>query len=156
MKVSAQGVLVTQEGYPILAAEASGLAGVGSSANPALNAPEARRIQLLDASGPVTINEKGEIYVGDRLFSRLSLTEFTNTQGLRKVGGQLFEVHPPSQGINARSTRVHQGVIETSNVNPIEEMTNMIKANRLFEQDLKALKTYGELLGKEANEVGKL
>jgi hypothetical protein len=26
----------------------------------------------------------------------------------------------------------------------------------LFEQDLKALKTYGELLGKEVNEVGKL
>jgi flagellar basal body rod protein FlgG len=41
-------------------------------------------------------------------------------------------------------------------VNPIEEMTNLIKANRLFEHDLKAMKTYGDLMGREVNDVGKL
>jgi flagellar basal body rod protein FlgG len=35
-------------------------------------------------------------------------------------------------------------------------MTNLIKANRLFEQDLKAMKTYGELMGREVNDIGKL
>jgi len=35
-------------------------------------------------------------------------------------------------------------------------MSHMISANRIFEQNLKALKTYGELMGKEVNEVGKL
>jgi flagellar basal-body rod protein FlgG len=51
---------------------------------------------------------------------------------------------------------IRQGVLEGSNVNPIEEMTHLIKANRLFEEDLKAIKTYGELMGREANDVGKL
>jgi flagellar basal body rod protein FlgG len=51
---------------------------------------------------------------------------------------------------------VRQGLLETSNTNPIEEMTNLIQANRLFEQDLKSLKTYHELMGREANDIGKL
>ena len=156
LKLSAQGVLVTQEGHPVLASEALGIAGETPQSRSNLNSAEARKIQLLDASGPITINQQGEIYIGDRLYTRLSLVEFTNTQGLRKTGGQLFEMHSPSQWVTAKNTRVHQGVVETSNVNPIEEMTNMIKANRLFEHDLKALKTYGELLSKEVNEVGKL
>jgi flagellar basal body rod protein FlgG len=46
-------------------------------------------------------------------------------------------------------------VIETSNVSPIEEMTNLIKANRMFEQDLKAMKVYNEMLGREVNDIGK-
>ena len=37
-----------------------------------------------------------------------------------------------------------------------EEMTNLIKANRMFEHDLKAMKTYGDLLQREANDIGKL
>jgi len=41
-------------------------------------------------------------------------------------------------------------------VNPIEEMANLIKANRLFEHDMKVMRTYNEMLGKEANDIGKL
>ena len=47
-------------------------------------------------------------------------------------------------------------MLEGSNVNPVEEMTNLIKANRLFEADLKVMKTYGEMMGRESNDVGKL
>jgi flagellar basal body rod protein FlgG len=35
-------------------------------------------------------------------------------------------------------------------------MTNLIKANRQFEADLKSLKTYGDLMSREANDIGKL
>ena len=49
-----------------------------------------------------------------------------------------------------------QGMIETSNVNPVEEISNLIKANRMFEQDLKAMKTVNEMLQKEANDIGKM
>ena len=65
---------------------------------------------------------------------------------------------PGAAQVNAPNlqTIVRQGVLETSNVNPIEEMTNMIRTNRNFEQDLKAMKTYGEMLGREVNDIGKL
>jgi flagellar basal-body rod protein FlgF len=47
-------------------------------------------------------------------------------------------------------------MLETSNVNPVEEISNLIRANRMFEQDLKAMKTVNEMLQREVNDVGKL
>ena len=40
-------------------------------------------------------------------------------------------------------------------VNPVEEMTHLIKAHRLYELNMKSLKTYDELMNKEANNIGK-
>ena len=53
-------------------------------------------------------------------------------------------------------TKIFQGMIEKSNVNPVQEMTQLIQSQRMFEQNLKAIKTYDSLMSKEANEVGKL
>jgi flagellar basal body rod protein FlgG len=88
--------------------------------------------------------------------ARLSIVELKDLKKLKKEGGQLFENLDQTNEIPANRTQLRQGMLETSNVNPIEEMTNMIKANRNFEQDLKMIKTYGELLGREANDIGKL
>ena len=83
------------------------------------------------------------------------MTEFQDLRKLKKGGEQLFENLDPVNAVAPQKTQVRQGVLETSNVNPIEEMTNLIKANRLFEQDLKAMKTYGDLMGREANDIRK-
>jgi flagellar basal body rod protein FlgG len=92
------------------------------------------------------------------LLGKISVVEFNDLGKLRKRGAQLFDNRDPAniKTDGKATTVVRQGVLETSNVNPIEEMTNLIKANRLFEHDLKAMKTYGELLGREANDIGKL
>lgn len=161
LKVSPEGRLVNAQGYPVLASQPLGLAGITATGTaPAQGREEqdasGRFINLRDRGVHFDINELGEIYSGDSLIARLSVAEFKDANKLRKYGSQLFENREPSNRISADRTKVRQGVLETSNVNPIEEMTNMIRTNRLFEQDLKALKTYGELLGKEANEIGKL
>ncbi|HAR43476.1 MAG TPA: hypothetical protein DCS07_12730 [Bdellovibrionales bacterium] len=85
--------------------------------------------------------------------------EFRDLKGLRKAGNGVFENRDPNNIVVSQApqqTQVRQGLLETSNVNPIEEMTNLIKANRMFEQDLKAMKTYSDLMGREANDIGKL
>lgn len=172
LKLAMDGRLVTTEGYPVLAAQPGGLATVlpadavqpgqgglttqgGVAAEPALLA---RQIDLRDRTGQLTIAGNGEVYMGDELIARLSVVEFGDPRRLRKEGGQLFaNLDPPgSQARAAASTQVRQGMLETSNVNPVEEMTQLIKANRMFEHDLKAMKTYGDLLGREANDLGKL
>jgi flagellar basal-body rod protein FlgG len=152
LKVGPDGRLLTSEGNPVLSAQPQGLAG--QTENPGDVA--ARFINLKDKGAHFVISGSGEVYAGDTLVARLSVNEFKDLNQVKKVGGQLFENKNPANRVPPSRTLVRQGVLETSNVNPIEEMTNMIKANRLFEQDLKSLKTYGELLGKEANEVGKL
>ncbi len=149
LKVASDGRLVTADGNPILAAESVGVA-------PKSLDLASRFINLRDRGGHIVINGQGEIFSGETLVTRLSVAEFRDLSQLHKIGGQLFENKNPANRVSPEHTLVRQGLLESSNVNPIEEMTNMIKANRLFETDLKALKTYGELLGKEANEVGKL
>ncbi len=165
LKIAPDGKLVTSEGYPVLAATPSGLTvqnvngnsnSVGSSLA-GLNANNAARyINLRDRGNSFSISDAGEIYAGDDLIAKLSIAEFQDLKKLKKSGGQIFSNLDPINKISPQHTQVRQGVIETSNVNPIEEMTNMIKANRLFEQDLKSLKTYGEMMSKESNDIGKL
>lgn len=153
LKMAADGRLVTAEGNPVLSAGAQGLAAAATGGS---GADAARFISLRDRGAQFSINGSGEIYAGDQLVARLSVVEFQDLNKLRKAGGSLFAGDPANALPEPSHTQVRQGMIELSNVNPIEEMTNLIKANRLFEQDLKAMKTYGEIMGKEANDVGKL
>jgi flagellar basal-body rod protein FlgF len=61
---------------------------------------------------------------------------------------------PNPLGSLARAPRVHQGMIESSNVNPILEMTKMIEAQRLFEQNTKLMQTFGEMATR-SSEIGR-
>ncbi len=81
--------------------------------------------------------------------------QFENPDPLNRVGAVVNPNEPASSVVTAK-TVVRQGVIETSNVNPAEEMTNLIKANRLFENNLKSVRAYDEMMRKEVAEVGKL
>jgi flagellar basal-body rod protein FlgF len=168
LKMSMDGRLVTTEGFPVLASQPGGLAaqqqqplvqnGLATQGRvpAALTADPSRFIDLRDRGGAVSITPQGEIYAGDQLIAKLSVVEFQDLNKLRKSGGSMFENKEPANLQEPAHTSVRQGMLEGSNVNPIEEMTNLIKANRLFEEDLKAMKTYGEIMGKEANEIGKL
>ena len=96
--------------------------------------------------------------MNDDLVATLSVVEFGDLKTIRKTAGLSFEnknpvANPPQEAI---ATNVKQGMLETSNVNPVEELSNLIRANRMFEQDLKAMKTVNEMLQKEVNDIGKL
>lgn len=176
LKLAKDGRLVTTEGYPVLASQPGGLAAAllaPSTVQPGQGGPTtqgrvaaepgttpeaiaARFIELGDRGSNFSITQSGEIYSGGELVAQLGVVEFRDPGGLRKLGGALFENRDAANIIRPEKTLVRQGVLEGSNVNPVEEMTTLIKANRLFEHDMKAMKTYGELLGKEANDLGKL
>jgi flagellar basal-body rod protein FlgF len=116
----------------------------------------ARYINFTGHDGSVHINDQGEVYVGEDLVAQLGVVEFTDTKPLRKVGGLLFEnKNPDLPPVAATQTAVKQGMVETSNVNPVQEISNLIRANRMFEEDLKAMKTVNEMLSKEVNDVPK-
>ena len=170
-KIAPDGRLVTTEGYAVLADQAAGIAGqqpgqagapVAAQGRAPAQAPAgppeaARFINLKDAGPRVSITEDGEIYNGEDLVAKLSVVEFKNTNKLKKQGSQLFANSEAANALKpAKQSVIRQGVLEHSNVNPVEEMTNLIRANRLYELDVKAMRTHGEMMGKEANDVGKL
>lgn len=145
-KLSPTGTLVTSEGHPVLSKGAEGDAAAAG-----------REINLADREGSFHVNESGEAFMGDDKVADLNVVEFANLNLIRKIGSTNFENKNPQQNPPqaATNTMVKQGMVETSNVNPVQEISNLIRANRMFEQDLKAMKTVNEMLSKEVNEVGK-
>ncbi len=147
-KISAEGKLVTSEGYPVLSKGEE-----GEVADPA-----GREITIGDLPGAFHVNEQGDVYMGDEKVAQFSIVEFGDLNQMRKVGSSNFEnknalKNPPQI---AEKTQAKQGVVEASNVNPVQEISNLIRANRMFEQDLKAMKTVNEMLSKEVNDIGKM
>jgi flagellar basal-body rod protein FlgG len=137
-KLNAQGQVVTTDGMPIL----SGFQPIPPGAS------------------SVSISEDGQVTVqsssGTQTFS-LTLTRFANPSGLRSLGGNLYEETAASgtpevgkvgeQGYG----RTLQGYIETSNVNIVEEMVNLIVAQRAYEINSKSIQTSDEMLQNVAN-----
>ncbi len=84
---------------------------------------------------------------------QLELARFVNPAGLQSIGGNLFKTTPASgeeiagqPGIEGMA-KTHQGFLEMSNVKVVEEMVNMIVAQRAYEVNSKAIHTSDSMLG---------
>lgn len=132
LKISATGTIVNNDGLPILGFQ-----------------------PVPPGTASVSIAENGEVTVqgasGSQTY-RITLTRFSNPSGLRSLGGNLYEETPSSgtpeggsPGENGFGT-VMQGYIETSNVNIVEEMVNLIVAQRAYEINSKSIQASDEML----------
>jgi flagellar basal-body rod protein FlgG len=86
------------------------------------------------------------------------VVDFAVPDDLRKTGNSLYELKSDtaSRPQPAPETRVQQGFTEASNVNVVEEMTDMITANRVFEATQHAIKAHDQMDDKLINQVGKV
>ncbi len=141
-QVDGNGRLTTKEGYPVL--------------RDGQNDPAQRVINV--GSRNLTVSQAGDIYEGGNLAGRLSVVEFMNMDELQKIGSSMYQLKANSQGVPfaARETKVHQGFVEGSNVNVVEEMTDMITANRVFEATQQTIKAHDQMDDKLINQVGRV
>ena len=84
---------------------------------------------------------------------QMQLTQFSNPQGLEAVGANLWMATPASGEAMIQGedevlilSRVHQGVLEMSNVNMAQEMVDMIRAHRAYDLNARAITTTDEML----------
>ncbi|MDY6821784.1 MAG: flagellar hook-basal body complex protein, partial [Deferribacterota bacterium] len=83
---------------------------------------------------------------------QIEITQFINPQGLEAIGKNLFlpteSSGDPIDGIPGEENfgKIHQGMLEMSNVNLVEEMVNMITAQRAYEVNSKAIQTSDDML----------
>jgi flagellar basal-body rod protein FlgF len=91
---------------------------------------------------------------------RLKLVDFESTRYLKKQGESYWKATDDSgeaQIIDEGSRpKLRQGFLETSNVNPVTEMVEMIEVNRSYEANQKMIQTEDSLLGRLLNEVIKV
>jgi len=135
LKVDNNGVVVTSDGYPVL----SGFQQIPMGASSITIAP----------TGEVTVMSPD----GVQTF-RIQLVRFQNPAGLQSIGGNLYvetlASGAPDMGFPGENGfgRIMQGYLESSNVNIVEEMVNMILAQRAYEINSKSIQTSDEMLAK--------
>jgi len=156
LTLNKDGELVTDQGFRVL----SNLnVSEDILRNPAsietLPKPE-ERILKLPLNTQVTISERGIIENRNGIIGQISLVEFTDLHALKKEGNSLF-ITPSEDNIKRTDVKstLNQGFLEGSNVNAIEEMSELIKAHRHFESIQKAINAYDSISGKAANDIGK-
>lgn len=136
LKRSADGQIVTSDGFPVA---------------PGITIP-------FDAK-KVSINPDGEVYahfddnVEPELIGQFTLAGFTNEKGLEAIGSNLFlETNASGPALAATPGQeglgnLLQGYLEESSVNPVREITELIKAQRGYELNAKVITAADQMLG---------
>ncbi|SCL91171.1 flagellar hook-basal body protein [Sporanaerobacter sp. PP17-6a] len=105
----------------------------------------------------IEIRKNGEIVVDGAVVDSLDIVDLDNKEYLRKVGDNLYRM---LDGVNGEEIpfegEVMSGCLESSNVDSIKEMVNMISLLRNYESCQKAVRTQDEMLEKAANEIGRV
>lgn len=113
--------------------------------------------EIFIANGEVDILPSGEVRVDGILVDMLDIVDIDNKEFLRKRGDNLFYVvengdieELPFQG------EVLQGYVESSNMNPLSGMVEMVNLLREFEANQKVIRMQDEMLERAANEIGRV
>ncbi len=153
LTLNPEGLLVTDQGNPVLKSLNLPKKEEGVE-QPPLPQPQERLIKI--SGGRVSINLQGEIFTDNNPVGKLSVVEFNDSHALRKEGNSLY-VNKNLENIKSTITKtsIHQGFVEQSNVNAVQEMSDLIKANRQFESIQKVIKAYDNIAGKSVNDISR-
>lgn len=119
---------------------------------------------LDDAGGEITFNAQGgEISVapdgsvtqGGQTVARLGVARFASQGVLQKIGGNLYSAPVGSAPVQATDTRVRQGFLESSNVQPIVQITDMIEVQRAYERVSRIVDSTADLSRRAVERLGR-
>ncbi|MBC8205487.1 flagellar hook-basal body protein [bacterium] len=107
--------------------------------------------------GKVFINEAGEVSIDDRIVGKLKIRDFPQPYQLQKAANSLFTpINNTVVSSPATMYKVRHGFLERSNVQPVEEMLNMIVYFRNYEADSRILMAQDDTLRRAVNDVGRV
>jgi flagellar basal-body rod protein FlgG len=129
------GMLVTADGYTV---------------SPGITVPEDAVQVTINATGQVQAKLQSQIAPVD--LGQLELAIFANEAGLEAVGNNLLVETPASGPANVNTPgatgygSLQQGFLESSNVNPVQEMTALIAAQRAYDLNSKVITASDEMM----------
>lgn len=118
LQVNNQGQLATASGLPIL-----------SDGGQPITLPETTTEVNISGDGFVTVRVDNGVNLSQ--IGKIGLVSFEKEQQLQAEGGGLYTTNQPSKPVTDAS--IVQGSLEQSNVEPVTEMTQMIKIMRAYE-----------------------
>lgn len=103
----------------------------------------------------IAITITGEVYADGEYIDTVKIVDFEDYNYLKKFGENLYEPVDGATEIESTAS-IHQGYLETSNINVVNEMVEMITITRAYEANQKAVQTADDMIGKAVNDVGRL
>jgi flagellar basal-body rod protein FlgG len=134
-QLSSDGTIVTNDGYKVL---------------PGIVVPQDAVDITVNASGEVLVTLDGQTAQSN--LGQLQLSTFANEAGLSAIGNNLLLETEASGGpVTAAPGQpgygsLLQGYLETSNVNVVSEITELISAQRAYEMNSKVIQTADEMM----------
>ncbi len=112
------------------------------------------RIQI-DPLKEAAIDSQGRIIQNDTVVAQLQLVDFADYNYLEKYGENLLNAVEGAT-LQAADCTVYSGYLETSNVNVVTEMVDLISITRQYEANQKIIKAYDETLEIAATQLGRI
>lgn len=141
-QVNSDGQLVTSGGYAV---------------QPGLTIPAGAQSVTIGNDGIVSVATSDT--TGTTQIGNLQIADFINPAGLQSVGENLYRESSASgtaqlgtPGFSGLGT-LRQGFVESSNVNVVEELVNMIETQRAYEMNSRAISTTDQMLQYVANNL---
>ncbi len=122
----------------------------GAPLNPSVRIPSNATSVTISNSGAVSVLQPGS--VTPSVVGQIELADFVNPAGLTSQGGNLYNQTAASGTplIGMPGTQefgqLNQGFTETSNVNVVTELTNLILAQRAYEMNSKGITTSDQMM----------
>jgi len=105
-------------------------------------------------TGTVTVSATGEVDVDGNVVGTITPVTVPDVQSLDKVGGSLFIAPEGTELIPVTHAQIRQGYLETSNVDIVTQMVDMIVSYRTYEANARAMTTQDKSLEHLFNRVG--
>ncbi len=134
-QLSPQGELVTTDGFTVA---------------PGITIPTDAIEVTINGQGQILVKVDGQIAPNN--VGQLQLAIFANDAGLEAIGDNMF-LETPASGAATTGTpgavgfgSLRQGFLETSNVNVVTEITNLIAAQRAYEMNSRVIETADQMM----------
>jgi len=106
--------------------------------------------------GPVVIASDGTISQGQERVGKVGVVKFTAQSALEKTGDNLLKNSSNQTPQPAPDSLVRQGMLESSNVNPVAEITRMIEVTRTYESVTNMMSATADLSRNSVQRLGRV
>ena len=117
---------------------------------------------MLGAGGPISISGSGARILGNgdvldagAVVGTLRVVRFDDDTSLTKQGDGLFVAAPDSDPTEADQTTLVVGSVESSNVQPVVEMANLVILQRAFEASIQAMQRDDQATARLIEEISR-
>jgi len=117
--------------------------------------------RVLGVAGPVqvdsadfTVTKNGRVIVNGQEVNAFRVVNFANPQLLLPEENSYFRAPAGAEPQDVANPQIYQGFLEQANIQPAQEMVNLIEVFRAYEANQRLVQVQDDLLGKAINQIG--